>query len=111
MLTADLINNSIPRLQLQDSVGKALQLIDEFRVTHLPVVADEKFLGMISEDDLRDAEEEKMPLELLKENFIQTSLNENEYFLNAVNYSNQYSANLVPVISIEKELLGVITIA
>ena len=49
MLTIELINNNIPRLQLQDSVGKALQLINDFRVTHLPVVADSKYLGMVSE--------------------------------------------------------------
>ena len=38
MLTAELINKNIPRLQLQDTVGKALQLINDFRVSHLPVV-------------------------------------------------------------------------
>ena len=30
MLAKDLINNNIPRLQLQDSVGKALQLLNDF---------------------------------------------------------------------------------
>jgi CBS domain-containing protein len=48
MLTVELINNNIPRLKLQDTVGKALQLINDFRVTHLPVIADEKYLGLIS---------------------------------------------------------------
>lgn len=62
MLTIELINNNIPRLQLQDSVGKALQLINDFRVTHLPVVADSKYLGMVSEEDLLDVEEEKCQL-------------------------------------------------
>jgi acetoin utilization protein AcuB len=54
MLTAELINNNIPRLQLQDSVGKAIRLINDYRVTHLPVVNEEIYLGMISEDDLLD---------------------------------------------------------
>ena len=52
MLTAEIINNHVPRLQLQDSIGKALQLVNDFRVTHLPVVAGNIYLGMISEEDL-----------------------------------------------------------
>jgi acetoin utilization protein AcuB len=66
MLTKDLINNNIPRLQLQDSVGKALQLINDFRISHLPVVSEETFLGLISEDDLLDAEDENYLLKFSK---------------------------------------------
>ena len=62
MLTIELINNNIPRLQLKDSVSKALRLISDFRVTHLPVIKDEKFLGLISEDDLLDQDEPKICL-------------------------------------------------
>jgi len=109
MLTIELINNNIPRLQLQDTVGKALQLVNDFRVTHLPVVADDKFLGLISEEDLLDAETDKMPIELMQETFIYAAVNENEHFLNAVNCSNQFDTTVVPVINEEKELQGVIT--
>jgi CBS domain-containing protein len=109
MLTIDLINNNIPRLQLKDTVSKALQLISDFRVTHLPVVQDEKFLGLISEDDLLDQEESKMPMELMQEFFIQAAVHDNEHFLNAVTCSNQVDSTVVPVINEENELLGVIT--
>ena len=108
MLTIELINNNIPRLKLQDTVAKALQLINDFRVTHLPVVADNKYLGLISEEDLLDAEE-KMPIELMQETFINTAVHENEHFLTAVTCSNQYDTTVVPVINEEKELMGVIT--
>ena len=99
MLTIELINNNIPRLQLQDTVGKALQLIEDYRVTHLPVVSDDKLLGLISEEDLYDAEEKKMPIELMQENFIYAAVKENEHFLNAVNCSNQYDTTVVPVVN------------
>jgi acetoin utilization protein AcuB len=110
MLTAELINNNIPRLQLQDSVSKALQLINDYRVTHLPVVAEEKYLGMISEDDLLDVEEEKGTIEFLQENFVHAFVKENEHFLNAVKCSNKFETTVVPVINEEKELVGVITV-
>jgi acetoin utilization protein AcuB len=108
MLTVELINNNIPRLKLQDTAGKALQLINDFRVTHLPVIADEKYLGLISEEDLQDADE-KMPIELMQENFIDAAVHENEHFLTAVTCCNQHDTTVVPVVNEEKELVGVIT--
>lgn len=109
MLTIELINNNIPRLKLQDTVSKALQLINDFRVTHLPVVADDKYLGLISEEDLLDAEEDKMPIELMQETFIDAAVHDNEHFLTAVNFCNQHDTSVVPVINDERELAGVIT--
>lgn len=109
MLTIELINNNIPRLQLKDSVSKALTLINDFRLTHLPVVEDDKYLGLVSEDDLLDAEEPKMPIELMQESFIKAAVQENEHFLNAVTCSNQFDTTVVPVINEENELMGVIT--
>ncbi len=108
MLTIELINNNIPRIKLQDTVSKALQLINDFRVTHLPVIADDKYLGLISKEDLLDAEEEKMPIELMQETFTTAAVHDNEHFLNAVNYCNLHDTTVVPVINEERELQGVI---
>lgn len=109
MLTIDLINNNIPRLQLQDTVVKALQLITDFRLTHLPVVSEDKFLGLISEDDLLDEEDDRLTIEFIQHNFIVASVPDNVHFLNAVNYSNQHESNIVPVISPLNDYVGVIT--
>jgi predicted transcriptional regulator len=109
MLAIELNNNIIPRLQLEDSVGKALQLINDFKVSHLPVVSEEKFLGLISEDDLLDAGNKKMHIQLLQNDFIDISINENAHFLQAVNISNQYQTTVVPVVNEEKEFLGSIS--
>jgi predicted transcriptional regulator len=109
MLAIELNNNIIPQLQLDDTIGKALQLINDFKVSHLPVVSEEKYLGLISEDDLLDANNTKMHIELLQEDFIDVSIKENEHFLHAVNISNQYQTSVVPVISEEREFLGSIT--
>lgn len=109
MLTVELINSNIPRLKLQDSVSKALQLINDYRVTHLPVVQDDKYLGLVSEEDLLDMDEDKAPIELMQESLVPTAVTENQHFLTAVNCCNQFDTNVVPVINEEKELLGVIT--
>ena len=111
MLTTELINNNIPRLQLQDGIAKALQLITDYRVTHLPVVSpDGKYLGLLSEDDLMDIEEEKGSIQYFEDGLLNAFVKENEHFLNAVNCSNKYETSVVPVINEEKELVGVITV-
>ncbi|MEO6489576.1 MAG: CBS domain-containing protein [Ferruginibacter sp.] len=109
MLTANLINTNIPRLKPQDSLAKALQLISDFKVTHLPVVSDGKFLGLICEEDLLDVEEQKVTIEVLQEFLIQAAVDENAHFLIAVNCSIQFDTNVVPVISQSGEYIGVIT--
>lgn len=109
MLTVDLINNNIPRLQLQDSIAKAVQLAGDYRVTHLPVVAEEKFLGLISEDDLLDADDSNLSIETLQDHFIPAFVKDNVHFLNAVNASISYDTNLVPVLNEERDLVGIIS--
>ena len=110
MLSRDLINNNIPRLQLADSVGKALQLVNDFRISHLPVVSEDKFLGLISEDDLLDAEDEKLTIEHLQETFLLSAVQGDVHFLNAVNSSIQHDTTLVAVVGEEGHFEGVITI-
>ena len=109
MLAIELNNNIIPQLQLEDTVGKALQLINDFKVSHLPVVSEEKYLGLISEDDLMDADNKKMHIQLLHGEFIDISIKENEHFLQAVNISNEYQTSVVPVVNEENEFLGSIS--
>lgn len=109
MLTKNLINNNIPRLQLQDTVGKALQLVNDFRISHLPVVSDNTFLGLVSEDDLLDAESEKLTIELLQDSFINAAVPGDSHFLNAVSNSIRFDTTVIPVVANENEFLGVIT--
>ena len=51
MKTRDAINASTPALQVSDSVEKALGLLMEHHVNHLPVV-DDDFVGMVSSTDI-----------------------------------------------------------
>ena len=109
MLTNELINHAIPQLQLQDSISRALQLIQEYRLTHLPVVSGNRFLGMISEDDLFDAVQENGNIGVLQDNFIAVAVREEEHFLTTLKCCNLFETNIVPVINHQNELMGVIT--
>ena len=65
--------------------------------------------GLISEEDLLDASDEKLPIEVLQQHFLHTSVADNVHFLNAVNNSIQYDTNVVPIVKAENEFVGAIT--
>jgi CBS domain-containing protein len=109
MLNNELINHAIPQLQLQDSISRALQLIQEYRLTHLPVVSGNKYLGMIGEDDLFDAGQENSSIGILQDNFITMAARVEEHFLTSLNCCNLFETNIVPVINQQNELMGIIT--
>lgn len=109
MLTAALINNNIPRLQLSDTVIKAKQLIADFNLTHLPVISENKFLGLISEEDLLDIEEEKATIEMIQEYFLRVAVADDAHFLNAVSFANQHETNVIPVLNKSGDFVGTIT--
>ena len=110
MLAHELTNNNLPQLQLSDTVSRALQLMSDFKITHLPVVSEEKYLGLISEDDLLDEENKKIPIEFFQNDFISASVNFNDHFLRAVYVSNHYQTNVIPVVNEANELMGTIPV-
>lgn len=109
MVALELINNSIPQLQLEDTVGKALQLISDFKTSHLPVVSENAYLGIVSEEDLMDVSNKNAAVGTLQRDFMPVSIQENDHFLQAVNLTNQFQTDIIPVINVEKKLTGIIT--
>ncbi|MEO6683270.1 MAG: CBS domain-containing protein [Ginsengibacter sp.] len=108
MSTLQLIDNAIPQLTLEDSGNKALQLIADYKCTHLPVVNKDKYLGLISEDDLLDKNREGTTLELFQSDFVPVKVMVTLHFLKAVPLCNLYHTNIIPVVNETDELLGCI---
>lgn len=54
MIAKELVNYMIPPLKPTDDIGKAKLWMDELRLSQLPVSADNRFLGIITEEMLFD---------------------------------------------------------
>jgi predicted transcriptional regulator len=106
MLTRELLSQSVPSLRLYDKVYQALELMNENRVAHLPIVEGEKYIGLISEDDLLQAENDHWQLEELQQSFANVSVKEEEHFLKAVQLAADNGLSVVPVVNEENELIG-----
>lgn len=107
MLTRDLISNSIPYLHTDDKVFHALQLMNDYHVAHLPVVENENYLGIISEEQLLQSDDENTIKELPVTDGT-TSVQANDHFLKAIQTAVVNKLSVVPVVQ-EKQLVGVVT--
>lgn len=109
MLTRELSSQTLPYLHLTDKVYKALQLMNDNQVAHLPVVEGDKYLGLISEDDLLQSENDNNTLDTVAQSFASVSVKENEHFLKAVQMAAENALSVVPVISEDNEMTGTVT--
>lgn len=108
MLTRELLSQTLPSLRLTDKVHQALQLMNDNNVTHLPIVEGEKFVGLISEEDLMQAENDHAELSELSQSFAEISVKEEEHFLKAVQLAADSGLSIVPVVTEENELVGTV---
>ena len=111
MLTGNLQTQTLPYLHLSDKVYQALELMNENHVEHLPIVDGEKYIGVISEDDLSQAENEHSTLEEFKQSISNPSVKDDEHVLKAIQVAVQNGLTVVPIIGEENELVGVVTYA
>ena len=107
MLTRDLISNSIPYLHKEDKVHHALQLMNDYHVAHLPVVDNNNYLGIISEEQLLQSDDDNT-LNQLSITDGSTSVQANDHFLKAIHTAVVNKLSVVPVVE-EKQLLGIVT--
>ena len=108
MLTKELQSQTLPSLRLQDKVYQALQLMNDNHVTHLPILDGDKYIGIISEDDLLQAENDNAELNTLQQSFASTAVKEDEHFLKAVQLAAENGISIVPIVSEDNELVGTV---
>ncbi len=108
MFCGQIISADILIQGLQDPVGMVLHQMEDMKLRHLPVSENDKFLGLIAEDDLVD-EADDTPLEKVQDYFIKSFVKATDYFLVAVKLSHVMQLDLIPVLNEKNELEGVIT--
>jgi acetoin utilization protein AcuB len=109
VLNKEIISSSIPSLSPKDPVYQALDLMADFHLTNLAVVAEDKLIGLISENDLLNVSDEAMALSQLENLFSKTAVHANSHFIEAVQRVNEFNLTVIPVIDQEDEYLGSIS--
>src|SRR5678809_708759 len=99
MLTRDLLTQTLPILKLHDKVFHAIQLMNDYHVTHLPIVDDEKYIGLLSEEILLHAEDDKAELTELQHVFLNISVRDNEHLLSVIQETVENDLSIMPVVN------------
>ena len=110
MLARDILGVSIPPLKTSDSVQKALDRMDEFRVNHLPLVNDGIYLGLVSFDDMVETPDYDSTVGDLNLSLANGCINQGVHIYNVIRHFHDKRLTLAPVIDDEKKYLGSISI-
>ncbi|HOU74926.1 MAG: CBS domain-containing protein [Tenuifilum sp.] len=110
MVAKDMISDVIPPLKTSDTGITALNWMDIFKVSHLPIVNDKEFLGLISESDIYDLNMPEEPLGNHQLSLLRPYVIEDQHVFEVMEVLSRLKLSLVPVLDSSKNYLGVITL-
>ncbi len=110
MVARDMISDVIPALRTSDTGMTALNWMDIFKVSHLPIVNDKEFLGLISENDIYDLNMPDEPLGNHQLSLLRPYVTEDQHVFEIMEVLSRLKLSLVPVLDHSKNFLGVITL-
>lgn len=110
MLARELISDAIPPLRTSDSVQKVLDRMAEFRVSHLPIVNDQQFLGLVAETDLIEASDYADPIGSLSLSLYNPSVQEDQHIYDVISLFYQHKLTVVPVLDSKNDYQGIVSI-
>lgn len=111
MLARELITDEIPPLKLSDSIGRAIQWMDEFKVAHLPVVKNGELLGIVSEMELIDQGTSDKTISKANPELVKASVSENKHIFDVVKAISEQKLSVIPVLGENNRYLGAISLA
>jgi acetoin utilization protein AcuB len=110
MLAKDLISDVIPSLRTSDSGQKALYWMDIFRISHLPIVNNVDFLGLISDKDIYDNNMAEEPIGNHQLSLFSPFVTLNQHIYEVMELASELQLSVVPVLDLENKYMGVITL-
>lgn len=108
MIAKYAIEESIPYLKPSDSVQFALDLMEEFKVYHLPVVEDLKLAGIVSEEQLLELDNEIL-ISSLGFPLIRIAAQENLHIFDVMKLGFESTSSVLPVIDAQENYIGLIS--
>ncbi len=109
MLAKQLIKDISPPLKISDTGSKALSWMDEFRVSHLPIINDVEYIGLLSEEDIMNLNDENQPLSSYKLTLIRPFVYDYQHIYNVIKLIADFKIAIVPVLNEKNEYMGVVT--
>ena len=110
MLAKELISDIVPALRTSDSGLTALNWMEVFRVSHLPIVNDKELLGLISDADIYDLNMAEEPIGNHNLSLTSPSVRFDQHIYEVINLISKYKLTVVPVLDIDGKYQGIISL-
>lgn len=106
MNITDYILNEIKPLKLKSSVADAIELFDNYPITHFPVIENDKLFGSFAEDDIHTTNENDH--ELVEHAHLLNSFfaDEKATVLELLKIFADNDTNIIPVLNKNKDYIG-----
>jgi len=109
VLNLDILSVGVPALNMDDTVFVAKEIMVEHHLAHLPVISENKLLGILSEDSLLDANSDSAPISSLLAFFSHASVQGIGHMLDTLHVCSEFQLTLIPVLNADSDYLGSIT--
>lgn len=106
MRAINLITEEIPPLMHTDTGEKALSWMEEFKVSHLPVLKDGNFVGVVTEGDLLDQSDLSLTLDKLFQHLPRPYAYSGDHIYQVLARISEYKLSLIPILDNEEKYLG-----
>ena len=106
MLAKVLITDEIPPLKKSDLGTKALNWMEEFKVTHLPIVEGKEYLGLISDHEILDINDTNSDIGHLGISLIRPFVYESQHIFEVLKTIGDFRVSVLPVIDENNQYMG-----
>jgi acetoin utilization protein AcuB len=109
MVAKDLISEVVPSLRTSDSGQTALNWMEIFRISHLPIVNNLDFLGLISDTDIYDMNQPEEPIGNHSLTLLKPYVTSEQHLFEVIGLASRLKLTVVPVLDEKNHFKGVIT--
>jgi CBS domain-containing protein len=106
MNAIDLITYEIPPLVHTDTGEKALLWMDEFKVSHLPVLKNGNFVGLVSETHILDKMNVTENLDVLFQHLPRPFVFSNAHLFEILSKISEFQISVIPILDENEKYLG-----
>lgn len=110
MLAKEMYTDAVIPLRTSDTAKYALKLMEDQKISHLPIVNNIEFLGLISENDIFAENKLKESIGNHTLSLSNASVEQHQHLFDVVSLAAEFSLTIIPVVDNKNRYLGSITL-
>jgi predicted transcriptional regulator len=110
MLAKDLLTDAVIPVRTSDTAKTALKLMEDQKISHLPIVNNIEFLGLISENDIYSENNFKESIGNHTLTLTNAYVNQFQHIFEIMTLASELNLTIIPVVDTNNKYLGSITL-